>query len=134
MKKKFSTLLTLLVLTFCTSIAYGQSAIHWFSFDGKVAGSNVSGGLTLYAGGGVDGQYGYSKFTRTNPNAVIDLRGSWRKTGSSTYALTLTEYGRGGHVSGTWNVTFNESSGKISGSMRNSKGKTYKVSCSCYWD
>lgn len=133
MTKKVSTLLTFLLITFCTSVAFGQSPIHWFSLNGTIAGAKVNGGMTLYEGGRVEGSYGYDKYTKKNQNAYLNIYGSWRKTGSNTYQLTLTEYSKG-HVSGTWNVTFNDRSGRISGTMRNSKGKTYKVNLRTYWD
>ena len=134
MKKKISTLLAVLFITLSTSIALGQSAVSWFTLEGTIAGAKVNGAMTLFEGGRVEGNYGYNKNTRSNPNAYLQLYGTWRRTGSNTYQLSITEYSNKGHVSGTWNVTFNESKGRITGTMRNSKGKTYKVNCKTYWD
>lgn len=131
MKKKITTLFTLLIIALCTSVAYGQT--HWFSFDGTVAGVRVNGSMTLYGNGSVDGVYGYNKYTKNNSNAYLDLRGTWRKTGRYTYQLTLTEYSNG-QVCGSWNVSFNDDNGRLKGTMRNRKGKTYKVNCNSYWD
>lgn len=127
MKKKLSIFLTLLVLTFTTSMAYGQQA--WFSFSGTVAGAKVNGALTLQYGGRVDGNYQYNKHS----NSYLAINGSWYRSGTNTYQLSLTEYSSNG-VSGSWNVTFNERTGRLTGTMRNKKGKTYKVNCRCYWD
>ena len=133
MKKKISTLLTVLFITFFTSTAFAQE-VAWYSFGGTIAGAKVTGTLTFYAGGRVEGTYGYNKYTNSNPNATLRIYGTWRKTSSSVYSLSLTEYSNKGHISGTWNVKLNDNTGSITGTMRNSKGKTYKVNCRSYWD
>lgn len=134
MKKKISILIALFIISISTSIAFGQSAISWGSFQGTVAGVKVNGSLAIYDNGTANGSYGYNKYTKNNSDARLELRGTCRKTGKNTYKLSLTEYSTSGRVSGSWDVTYNTSTGRITGTMRNSKGKTYKVNCINYWD
>lgn len=130
MKRKLVSFITLMVLMFCTTEVYGEYAITVFQFEGTVANSRVSGVFTLQNTGRVSGSYGYNKYTSRSSNAMIDLYGSWRSAGRNVYTLTLTEYAPNGKVSGTWNVTYNGKTGRLTGTMKNSKGRTYKVNCS----
>lgn len=91
-------------------------------FTGTVAGKKVR--VELYVNSynySVSGSYYYNTYKKN-----ISLSGSCNPAGPARNMYYLSEYS-GGNYSGSWTVNYNTSNGRMTGTMTNRRGNTYKV-------
>ena len=111
-----------LMILFATIIVAVFAANADIYFRGSVGKYGVGGSIGLYNGGYVSGNYGYN-----GHSGSLNLSGSWWSIGNNKYKVTMTETDSKGKVSGSWNLVYNSNNRSFTGTMTNSKGKTYKV-------
>lgn len=117
----------LVFFTLILSAVFAANAEDYYCFTGTIGKSNVSGSITMYGSnnasvGTVLGSYSYKGFS-----GALNLKGSWKPAGQGKRSLTLTEVDKKGAVSATWNIVFDDYNMTFMGTMKNKKGKTYRV-------
>ena len=124
MKTKLFHLFFFLTLT-CFSMSSANFFKEYMQFTGKVGTESVRGGLSITE------SKTYGTFLYLNAKTTMyDLRCTSNKSlGNGKYKLNFNVELKG-KICGTWSVTFNAKTRKITGTMKDENGKTLNIELS----
>ena len=124
MKTKIFNLFLFLTLT-CFSMSSANFFKEYMRFSGKVGTESVRGGLSITE----SKTYGTFLYLSAS-TSMYDLRCTSNKSlGGGKYKLNF-KVELDGKNCGTWSVTFNSKTRKITGTMKDENGKTLNIDLS----
>lgn len=119
---KSKVLRTLLPLLFLFCAMTMKAEVFRQDFTGTIAGKSVR--VTLYIDNNnysVTGSYYYTKYKKS-----IRLSGRCNPIGPARNIFSLTEYSDNKY-SGTWETNLNAETDRMTGTITNSRGKSYSI-------
>lgn len=124
MKTKILSFVLLLVVT-CLSADASGFAKDFFEFKGKVGSENVQGAIAI-SDSKTFGTFCYVKSGK-NTSPLQDLKcTSCKSIGGGKYRISFKVELNGKNL-GTWSITYNSSTRKATGTLKDDKGKTSKI-------
>lgn len=122
MKTKIFNLFLFLTLT-CFSMSSANFIKEYMNFKGTVGTESIRGGLAITE----SKTYGTFTYFNSKTNPMYDLRCTSNKSlGNGKYKLNFNVE-LDGKKYGTWSITFNAKTRKITGTMKDENGKTLNI-------
>ena len=122
-------IIVLFMLVVCVSVS---ARTYKNVYKGTIAGKNVRVELYLddddYS---VYGSYYYYNAKGQKLSAKLNLRGHCNPIGPARNPYYLTETTPNGQYCGEWNTNYNAETDRMTGTITNSKGKTYSINLRC---
>lgn len=125
MKTKILSLLLVITLSFLKLNAAGFYK-EYLQFKGKVGSENVAGAIAITADK-TYGTFSYIEGNFNNSSSLYDLKcTSCKSLGQKKYKLNFKVELNGKNY-GTWTVTLNGATKKVTGTMKDENGKVLKI-------
>ena len=99
--------------------------------EGQVANSTVGIDLFILDGNEATGSLYYER-NRKRISEDIVINGSWYYLSNGNIEIILTETTRGGKYCGRWKLNYNRITKRATGTVTNSKNKTFRVNLKVY--